>query len=834
MSNNYFRVARGLSLAAQSADGTNSAPGDIAYNSTTLSLRAFLASAWYSVATTQNNLSIFASTTSTQFRSVISDPTGTGSVVFGTAPTLAAPVLSSTAIFTEIATPSTPSAGTLAVYSKIDDKLYTLNSAGTETQVGSGASSSSVNYISNGSFEETANGVTPTGWVAYADVAATTPVDGSGGSPSANVTFLASTTSPLRGTTSAIFTKDAINRQGTGYSYAFTIASPDKSTKCQTTFELDCSANYVAGDIGLYLYDVTNSVLITPSTASLPKVTTGKFQVTFDTTTSVSYRLILHIASTSALAYTVKFDSFVLNSGVVVQGAAVSEATSFVPTGTWTANTTYTGQYWRVGSRARIYVSVAIAGTPTTANLFLNMPSGMTINSSLVNISTSSSIFGQGQGTNNTGFTPITMQVIASGSNSTVQIVYQSSTSAQTSSVNATTPSAWTAGNTLSFIFEVPIAEWSGSGTVNLGAGAQVEYASNSNATNTATDTTSFVNGPAGSNIPNGVVGTAYNRLVQFSNPIQVTDQIKLEVSTDGLKWLDIDERFGPRIAQGTNNYGVQVTVSSATQVNVEFGIGGVQPNNATYAGNSSTSWSAFTGFKWRVSKATPSAPVGFGLASTTVSGLVQFKVPTIQKFLSGSGTYTTPSSCIYIKVKMVGAGGGGGGSTATTGAVAGGAGGNTTFGTALLVANGGNGGGAGNSGGGGGSGGTGGTASLGTGPIGNAVSGGQGQSGYNASATPGPIGASSPFGGAGSSAGGAGGSGTSAATNSGSGGGGGGGTAGQGAGGGGSGGYIDCVITSLLTTYAYAIGAAGTAGTGTSAGGAGGSGIIIVEEYYQ
>lgn len=38
--------------------------------------------------------------------------------------------------YTEIATPSNPSSGVLRLYSKSGDSLYTLNSAGTETQVG--------------------------------------------------------------------------------------------------------------------------------------------------------------------------------------------------------------------------------------------------------------------------------------------------------------------------------------------------------------------------------------------------------------------------------------------------------------------------------------------------------------------------------------------------------------------------------------------------------------------------------------------------------------------------------------------------------------------------
>jgi hypothetical protein len=218
-------------------------------------------------------------------------------------------------------------------------------------------------------------------------------------------------------------------------------------------------------------------------------------------------------------------------------------------------------------------------------------------------------------------------------------------------------------------------------------------------------------------------------------------------------------------------------------------------------------------------------------------------KVPTVQKFTSGSGTYTTPSSPtpVYIRVRMVGGGGGGAGSGGTTGTAAT-DGGNSTFGSSLLTANGGTHGGFGNAGGGGG------TASLGSGPVGVATTGGDGQ-GYSLFTTPannassiGGMGGSSPFGGAG-----AGGSdrltGVAAKTNSGSGGGGAGGCVGASTyttgSGGGAGGFVDAVIASPAASYSYAVGAAGSGGAaGTSpsgsAGGNGAAGIIIVEEFYQ
>lgn len=207
-------------------------------------------------------------------------------------------------------------------------------------------------------------------------------------------------------------------------------------------------------------------------------------------------------------------------------------------------------------------------------------------------------------------------------------------------------------------------------------------------------------------------------------------------------------------------------------------------------------------------------------------------KAPTIQKFTSGSGTYTTPTSPVplYIRVVMVGGGAGAAGSGSSPGSVT--AGGNTTFGTTLLAANGG-------ALASGFNGGAGGTASLGSGPVGIAIQGGQaGGSSASLNTTLGGMGGVSFLGGNGSG-GIISGNGSAAAANSGSGGGGAGGngtTTGPNPGGG-AGGYVDAIITSPTTTYSYAVGVGGTGGTAGGsgfAGGNGGSGLVVVYEYYQ
>lgn len=214
---------------------------------------------------------------------------------------------------------------------------------------------------------------------------------------------------------------------------------------------------------------------------------------------------------------------------------------------------------------------------------------------------------------------------------------------------------------------------------------------------------------------------------------------------------------------------------------------------------------------------------------------------PTVQRFTSGSGTYTTPANVRYLKVKMCGAGGGGaGGGTSGGPGGAGDDGGATTFGTSLLTCNGGDG-----ADPGGNKGGNGGTSVVSSPAIAiTTISGGGGgttsqQGTSGTSIFNGSNGGVNPFGGSngalwassgqnGTDDTGAGGSGGSMTTN---------GTANSFAGsGGGAGGFIEAYIHSPNATYSYAVGAGGsggTAGTNGGAGGGGANGIIIVEEFY-
>jgi hypothetical protein len=360
-------------------------------------------------------------------------------------------------------------------------------------------------------------------------------------------------------------------------------------------------------------------------TTSLPQNTTGKFVAYFDTDSSGTWTV--SITRTGGIGSTaLQFTNVVVGPGIQPQGAVVGEWQSYTPTSSWTTNTTHTGKYRRVGDSIEIMVDLAFTGIPAGATyLSLNQAqllNGLNLsfdnskfpNSTDVRISVGtwagldSSVNGGYGGTAGYG-----------GTGAAIDFGFVSGAGVF-SNVSTTAPVAWNTGDNISFRVTVPVAEWAGSGTVQL-AQNDVEFSSNSNATNTATDTTSFVYGPSGALVPNGATGTTYSRTVQFQTPIQVGDKLELEYSSDRVKWIPMPF---PRMSQGvTNDYGAAVFASGVNTAAVAFYAGGYAANNATYGGLGQA-WSTISANYWRVRKSSAGAAVGFGIVSPGVSsGLV-------------------------------------------------------------------------------------------------------------------------------------------------------------------------------------------------------------------
>lgn len=319
------------------------------------------------------------------------------------------------------------------------------------------------NYIFNGHAE-----VSASGWATYADAAGVSPVDGTGGA--ANVTLTRTTSSPLRGQASLLFTKDAVNRQGQGASYDFTIDDADKAKVLQIEMDYEiASGTYATGDLALYIVDVTNATVIQPAGYQIENVgIESRIVATFQTAAnSTSYRLCVHVASTSASAYTVKLDNVRVGPQVTTQGVIITDWVSYTPTGSWTSNTTYSGLWRRVGDQMQVSGNIAVSGAPSpNTNLLFSLPSGYSIDTSKLEI-TSLKILGQGVlRDNGTDDTSIMVEYWT-----TTQVGFRKY---QGSSLSPTSPITFAANDSLNFIFSVPIAGWSSSNFVSSSANNRV------------------------------------------------------------------------------------------------------------------------------------------------------------------------------------------------------------------------------------------------------------------------------------------------------------------------------------------------------------------------
>lgn len=367
-------------------------------------------------------------------------------------------------------TPSTPASGDQKIYMKTDGKFYKLDDAGIELEVGSGAGGGGINYIDNPDAE-----TDTTGWATYADAAAATPVDGTGGSPT--VTWTRNTTNPGRDTADFKFTKDAANRQGEGASYDFSIDNVDAGKELDFTVDFKTEAsNYVTGDVRVYFYDVTNATLITPVLVNQSdpelEATNGNWrQLTWrmwTNSTSTSYRMIIHTASTSATAYTLNFDNFRVGPKTFFNTPIVGEWEEFPMTiegatsnPTKASSPTDDKAFWRrVGDQMEItyyYQHTSNTGAAAgSGDYFFNLPSGYTMDTNKVGVSSNRGVLGHGYVFSTTNGNDI-VEVLYRDVDSVVLI------NGSGSLVSSSTHDLVESTVRYMFKFSVPIAEWDNS-----------------------------------------------------------------------------------------------------------------------------------------------------------------------------------------------------------------------------------------------------------------------------------------------------------------------------------------------------------------------------------
>lgn len=413
-------------------------------------------------------------------------------------------------------------------------------------------------------------------WVAYADAAATIPVDGVDGSPT--ITATRNTTAALRGTGDLLFTKDAANRQGEGISCPFVIDIADRAKKLTISFDYSTSANYADGDVKIFIYDLTNSNLIRVNGEDLKAVSGqsthyAQFQTSPDST---NYRLIIHQSTTDATAYTINLDNLRVGPTSLAKGAivtdwedygAVSVTASTDPSkGTTTVDKVLVK---RVGDSAIIQYQYAqtAAGSAGSGTYYFDMPDGLIIDTTKLNVTASAQARNVGHGSISTTSDGRDIQVLAYTATQ-FQLYYANGSNLLVSS--SSHPFSNT-GLNFSFQVIVPIVGWSSEAVMSEDLGGRDVYA---HMTTNATQT-----------IPNTTLTTiTFDNVIADTANVADTANNKFEIPESS--YYDIEVYFAMDQANTTNN----------SRALVYYSASGTDAFLAAIPANTTSGYSLYTG----------------------------------------------------------------------------------------------------------------------------------------------------------------------------------------------------------------------------------------------
>jgi hypothetical protein len=276
---------------------------------------------------------------------------------------------------------------------------------------GSSAASGTKNYFStssaNSNFSQ--NSVSP--WSACTLTFSSGVPSGAPTLTASSMAITASATNPLLASQSSynlLLTKTgSVSSQYQGFiSGELTIDREDLAKVLTGSFSYEVASGTVdfsgtsTQSLEIWVYNTVSGAWTQPAgyrgmnTSSGTGIVTFTFQ-TDSTAANNKYKIAVITQQTSTTAYTVNFNNFKIGPTAVINGTPVTDFASYTMTGSWTANTTYTGKYRRVGDSIEIQGRILCSGAPTPIGvLSVNLPSGLSIDTNKINLTTQPAVFG--------------------------------------------------------------------------------------------------------------------------------------------------------------------------------------------------------------------------------------------------------------------------------------------------------------------------------------------------------------------------------------------------------------------------------------------------------
>jgi hypothetical protein len=334
------------------------------------------------------------------------------------------------------------------------------------------------NYITYNNFENNAT----TGWsLSHTTLSSLVPNQASGSwtSASGSLAFTTVSSGALAGTYSGqlAWTGTTSVAGDMLVSDAYTIDKEDQAKVMTFKFYYSVTAGATllnfsgtsSNTYQIYIYDVANSAWIQPAGVygmtqnSGVGYVTGTFQTPSNMT---SFRIaIVCVNASSSGSHTILFDDFTCGPQTAPYGPAVTDWVSFTPTGSWVSNTTYTGQWRRIGDTMEIQYRLALSGAPTSTSLTVNMPSGYSIDTTKLPDSTNQiEILGFASLADAAGGNGTQLGRAVYNSATSFSLGYYDDTSSAVAVAGAVTqaaPFTWASGDSVTIVVSVPVVGWS-------------------------------------------------------------------------------------------------------------------------------------------------------------------------------------------------------------------------------------------------------------------------------------------------------------------------------------------------------------------------------------
>jgi len=324
-----------------------------------------------------------------------------------------------------------------------------------------------INYISNWNAEKDI-----TGWSLYKDADSAVAEDGTGGT--ATITFAQETASPLFDDASfKISSNGTTSRRGEGISTVMLNIDPAVKYNPISGSMTVRNTALQTGDIKVFIYDVTNAALIRCTYgedvgASLAGDINHSFG--FQATNSLSYRVIIHVATNTTSAFDFLFDNVIVGPAKPAMiGAPITDwkATTMTVALTGATGLTVTAFEKRIGDTAYYKGIISWSAVFTGGTATISLPAGRTIDITKQTgvIANASSIFGSAKlidsGTDSypamIGYSTTTaVRVFSYGDDAGASTAY-----ANQGAITTTAPYTWANADTIEFEFSVPISGWS-------------------------------------------------------------------------------------------------------------------------------------------------------------------------------------------------------------------------------------------------------------------------------------------------------------------------------------------------------------------------------------